>query len=586
MSRSEALTKRCAPSPKTVLLSPGRAAACRLSRPRITDPLPCPGTAGVRRRRQAAARPGDRSTVLGDGAQRLVNASERLIYATARLRQTHSAVNQAMGANALAADLEGDEEALGVMFSSERFGPHDKKLGALIEVLCDAHRTSHLISLQEVFSGLKDPIGELAAELQKEAVLDLRIAPLSIDERVAKHLFGAVLHLLNNAVDHGLEHPEARRRSGKTAIGRVSLEAYRVGDMCTLTVADDGSGIDEGALIESAARLGLETAPTHLEGAAASQLVFHHGLTTRGERSPVSGRGIGLDAVRRSVEALGGRVSLSTEPGKGTRFTMSVPLELMVETAWVVRVGDGHYALPSGPGGPVPGSGEDRERALSHRDEPTFTVDLRELVGQSRGWSDSEFSGGLRVQIGSGTANVCGGDDPVKREIWVFGAEQLRVDSNDLSSVYSSELGWIAELPRKGFAPPTGRPPTTTARRATARATVLLVEDSELVRDMLRELLEAQGIDVLTATSGEEALGAMATDDQITLMLTDVQMPGMDGIALVRAVSQRVPVIVLSMRDDESDKRRAVEAGAVAYVSKANFSFEALWRLMAPLLTD
>lgn len=189
---------------------------------------------------------------------------------------------------------------------------------------------------------------DVARQLGKEVDLVLDDGGVELDRTLVDALAEPLVHLVRNAIDHGIESPAARRAAGKPGIGRVSLRARTHGDACEIEISDDGAGIDASALRASAVRKGLvdAAAAAALDEAAALQLVFAPGFSTRDVVSDVSGRGVGMDAVRSAILALSGQVALASTPGAGTRCTLRLPLTLAVVPALLVESDGDRYAVP------------------------------------------------------------------------------------------------------------------------------------------------------------------------------------------------------------------------------------------------
>jgi two-component system chemotaxis sensor kinase CheA len=168
------------------------------------------------------------------------------------------------------------------------------------------------------------------------------------DKAVVEGLFQPLLHLLRNAVDHGIEPGTRRAAAGKPAAGRVTLQAARRGDQILVSVQDDGAGLDPAMLRQAALRRGLGTAASieALDDTAALELIFTPGFSTAGTVSALSGRGVGMDAVRAAVEGLGGRVSLTSVPGQGTTVQLVLPRATVVTTVLTVTLGGERFGVP------------------------------------------------------------------------------------------------------------------------------------------------------------------------------------------------------------------------------------------------
>ncbi|HVY60610.1 MAG TPA: chemotaxis protein CheA, partial [Planctomycetota bacterium] len=203
-----------------------------------------------------------------------------------------------------------------------------------------------MLPLGSIFSRYPRMVRDLAAHHEKRVDVVVRGAETELDKSVVERLGDPLTHLVRNAVDHGLETPAERRAAGKPERGRLAFDAFHEGGSVVIEVSDDGRGLDLARIREKAVERGLVPAGESVSDERAHELIFLPGFSTAREVSDVSGRGVGLDVVRRNVEALSGSVQLSSEPGRGTRFRLKLPLTLAVLDGLSVRVGEETYILP------------------------------------------------------------------------------------------------------------------------------------------------------------------------------------------------------------------------------------------------
>jgi two-component system chemotaxis sensor kinase CheA len=189
-------------------------------------------------------------------------------------------------------------------------------------------------------------VRDLTAAVGKQAMLETAGEETELDKTVIEKIGDPLTHLIRNAIDHGIERPEDRLRAGKPERGTVRLEAYQQGGSIYIEVADDGKGLDRDRIVAKAVQNGLVAADQTLAEEEALALIFRPGLSTAEKVTEVSGRGVGMDVVRRNVEALGGSISIKSEIGKGTCFTIKLPLTLAIMDGQSLRVGEQVYILP------------------------------------------------------------------------------------------------------------------------------------------------------------------------------------------------------------------------------------------------
>jgi chemotaxis protein histidine kinase CheA len=415
---------------------------------------------------------------------------------------------------------------------------------------------------------------------------------LAVDRQVLDLMSEPLLHLVRNAVDHGLESAEERERAGKPPAGTVGMSAEQVGRVVHLTIEDDGRGVD----LEAVRRAAVERGAWSPEAAADAgreallDVLFSPGFSTRGEVSSISGRGFGLDIVRRRVESIGGSVSLVTEAGRGSTFVVTVPVSMVADPVLPVEVDGTVCALATNEvvtmreadGVPAGRAGEAEVVQLD--DEPLPLRDLGELLG-GRARSDRDAVVVVRSAAGSValavdrllpvSGAVRQALDPFIEELDVVRGS-VTVDGRLVTLLDARELIRLAE---ERAATPKTRP-----EAAARRARLLVVDDSELTRDVLVSTLEGFGCSVVEAVDGVRALELLRTE-AIDLVVTDLDMPVMDGFELLGRIrasegSERLPVIVMTTRAAPEDLRRASELGADAYLTKTRFRTEELAELV------
>ena len=262
-----------------------------------------------------------------------------------------------------------------------------------------------------VFSRFPKLVRDIARQLEKSVELDVIGADTELDRNLVEALSDPLLHLVRNAIDHGIESPEARRAAGKNETGRVRLSAQQEGDHVAIEVRDDGAGIDPDKIRDSAVRKGLidTESAARLSTDECLQLIFMPGFSTRAEVSDLSGRGVGMDVVQSKIRELSGEVQIQSEPGTGSRFLIRVPLTLAILPTLLVEIDDDVYALPlvrvvevlahraSEP------MWIDGQRVLDLREEPLPLLSMRDWLGAGAP-PDGESTG---VVLQSGEQRFC-----------------------------------------------------------------------------------------------------------------------------------------------------------------------------------
>lgn len=450
-------------------------------------------------------------------------------------------------------------------------------------------------------------IRDLARQLGKQVTYKLLGAGVAVDRDILQQLEAPLTHMLRNAVDHGIETPEERRSAGKPENANIVLEARHHAGMLTVQVRDDGRGIDPEGLrrkIVERRLVSVEVAAT-LGRAELFEFLFLPNFSTKSAVTEISGRGVGLDVVQSMVQQVSGTVQIDSEPGRGTSFTMRLPVTLSVLRAALVEISGELYAFPLAR----------LERILAVPREqisPVEGVQQFILDGQSIGLIEagellqlqrsSSASSELSVLlIGAGgdrcglvVDRFCGEQDLVVRPldprlgevphisaaaILESGDPLLIVDTQDLLTSMKKRLG---EGRMRGMT----AVPVDSARRARRR--ILVVDDSITVREVERQLLTRRGYDVDVAVDGRDGWNVLRAG-RYDLLITDVDMPRMNGIELIRTVRQEarfaaLPIIIVSYKDREEDRLLGLEVGASAYLTKGSFHDDSLARTVADLI--
>ncbi len=452
-------------------------------------------------------------------------------------------------------------------------------------------------------------VRDLARSLGKQVRFSIVGEATQVDRDILDLLDAPLGHLLRNAIDHGVESPEARRARGKPAEASVTLEARHSAGSLLVSVIDDGPGVDMDALRAAIVRQHLtddETA-ARLSDPELLEFLLLPGFSMRDAVTDVSGRGVGLDAVQEMVRSVRGAVRIFNEPGAGMRFVLQLPLTLSVIRSLLVEVGGEPYAFPL--------AHVRRTLELAHEDidvlegQPHFPFDGRRagLVA-----AHQLLDAGEPDASRASTAVVVVGGEPELYGVAVdrfLGERMLVVQPLDsrLHKIQNIAAGALLEngdpvlivdvedlirsvdkLVRGGQLAKLTRDPQLA--HADRRRRVLVVDDSLTVRELERKLLEKRGYDVTVAVDGMDGWNAVR-GEAFDLVVTDVDMPRMDGIELVTLIKndpllQRVPVMIVSYKDRDEDRRRGLDAGADYYLAKSSFHDEALLDAVHDLIGD
>jgi two-component system chemotaxis sensor kinase CheA len=433
--------------------------------------------------------------------------------------------------------------------------------------------------LKPFLRSLANHAHDLATSLGKEVDVSVNTGEAQLDRRIVDALREAFLHLIRNAVDHGAEGPAERERAGKPEAATISIEASTEGDRVRLSVADDGRGIDPGEVVEKAVGHSVidEESAADLTEAEILQLVFRAGFSTRDEKTELSGRGIGLDAVAATVRSLGGDLWMVSKTGKGVRVTIEVPVARRGERVLVLGMGQHQVAIPA--------SAVRAYRRITsemvQEDEGGRSVKIGENEVAARFLSDllgePPSKDGVLVEMVSGGVVVALVADTVVGEEEVIvralpGAAGAPAGVEGITLLSSGRPVTVLSLHRLGpLEEAVGMAEPAHGPRARP-IQVLLVDDSDVTREMIRRLLEDAGIAVTGVGTAADALLVLDRQD-VDCLVTDIQMPGMDGLALTRKLRENqrfadLPVVVISTLDRPRDRLAGLESGADAYLTK------------------
>ncbi|MGO2284644.1 hybrid sensor histidine kinase/response regulator [Pseudomonas lundensis] len=475
------------------------------------------------------------------------------------------------------------------------------------QLLYDTALACRMRPFADVLAGQERMVRDLGRILGKQIRLEIEGEKTQVDRDVLEKLEAPLMHLLRNAVDHGIEPPEQRLRAGKPAEGEIRLRASHQAGLLVVEVSDDGGGVDLERLRRSIVQRQLSTEATAAQLSEEELLTFLFlpGFSLRDTVTEVSGRGVGLDAVQHMVRLLRGSIVLEQVSGQGSRFHLEVPLTLSVVRSLVVEVGGEAYAFPL--------AHIERMRDLApddivqvegrqhfwHEGQHVGLVAASQLLQRPPGQNDDdtlkvvvirerEAVYGVAVErfIGERTLVVLP-LDPRLGKVQDISAGALLDDGSPVLIVDVEDmLRSVDKLLNTGRLERIDRRNRHTAE--VARKRILVVDDSLTVRELQRKLLLNRGYEVAVAVDGMDGWNALRAE-HFDLLITDIDMPRMDGIELVTLLRrdnrlQSMPVMVVSYKDREEDRRRGLDAGADYYLAKASFHDDALLDAVVELI--
>jgi two-component system sensor histidine kinase and response regulator WspE len=491
----------------------------------------------------------------------------------------------------------------------EKFDAFTRSLERLADQLYSEVLAIRMRPFSDGIPGFPRMIRDLAKELGKKVNFRVTGEATRVDRDILERLEAPLTHLLRNAVDHGLETPEERLAASKPPEGSLLLEARHSSGTLHIMVADDGRGVDieklRGKIIRDG-RVSREMAATLTQGELLDFL-FLPGFSTASEVTEVSGRGVGLDVVMSMVEAVGGSVRAESDWGKGMAFHLHLPLTLSVVRGLVVNIGGEPYAIPLARIDRILQIGKEDLRILEDKQFYTYEnqhlgiVDAHQLLETQ---PPGEVSSELRIVVVSDRLNRYGlvVDGFVgEKELVVIpldtrlgkipnisagailenGAPALIFDVDDLVRSIDNLLthGRLKRVREKG------------EKIYGGRKQVLVVDDSLTVREVERRLLENRGYDVTVGVDGMDGWNLLQVGSGIELVVSDIDMPRMNGIEFIRRMRsdprfKNLPVIIVSYKDREEDRIKGLEAGANYYLTKSSFHDEGLTNAVRDLIGE
>ncbi len=480
-----------------------------------------------------------------------------------------------------------------------------RALTGMVDNLLDDMKQALMLPFSSMLEMFPKLVRDLARDSGKEAELIFHDAALEIDRRILEQMKDPLIHLVRNAIDHGLETPAERARQQKPARGRITIEAVpKEGGKVELVVADDGRGIDLARVKDAAQKLDLLP---DLPGTAASEqdmlsMVFESGLSTSPILTDISGRGLGLAIVREKVEKLGGSVTVALAPQGGTRFSIILPTTLATLRGLLVGLGERQFVLPSRNVERVARVPLALLKTVENREtielggQALSLVRLDAVLGLDRSATATAQSDYLSVALlASGGKRIAFAVDEVLGDQEVLlkslGPQLPRVPNVWGATVLGAgqvvPILNVADLMKSAHkAAPAIR--AESRSRESARRRVLVAEDSITSRVLLKNILESAGYEVVAAVDGLDALTALRSG-RFDLVVSDVEMPRMDGFDLTARIRDdnklaELPVILVTALGTREHRERGIDVGANAYVVKSDFDQSDLLEIVRRLI--
>lgn len=473
--------------------------------------------------------------------------------------------------------------------------------------LQDEITAARMVPIGTLYSRLSRAVRDAAKSTNKEVELDLIGSETELDNNIIQQISDPLVHLVRNAVAHGVELSNDRSAAGKPPTGKIMLRAYHRGNHIYIEVEDDGRGIDYGRVKQSAIERGLVSVETadRLTERDLREMLFHPGFSTAPVKTELAGRGVGLDVVRANLNALNGEIEIQSIAGQGSKFTLKVPLTLIISPALFVRCGATHFALPLAVVEEIRRLRADEIEDVGGklltkvRDVVTEVIRLDSYLGLPplepvNGYFHMVVANTGNQQIGLVVEEVLGKDEIViknlgeyLRRVKLFPGTTIAPDGSlilliDLNRMVASEPNEHRALQANASAARVFAPGSTAVARGTIPSeaidridrerVIVVADDSISVRKFVGRMLEKNGYRVMLAADGLEA-AELISQHGCHLVITDLEMPRMTGYELMVQLRQspstrRIPVMVVTSRAGAKHRDRAMKEGASAFLTK------------------
>ncbi len=472
--------------------------------------------------------------------------------------------------------------------------------------LRDALFNLRLVPINMIFEKFPRIVRELAAKFGKEVDFSITGENTELDKKIVEMIDESLIQIIRNAIDHGIESIDVRKKRGKPANGHIHLKASYEHGMCQITIADDGAGIQTAKLLDKAVQKNLiteadaERIKRNPTPDAIADLVFTPGLSASDIITDLSGRGVGMDIVRENIiHKLNGSLQIETHKDRGTTFTIILPINTAILDATRLRIGSTEIAIPTHTLNEIVrlDAAELIEvvgrPAIRLREQIIPVVRLEKILQQNKETRYTAFPFFLIIKTATGLAAIIADDiiaqgsfmihslpQHIQQTPWVSGC--IITGTNSIINLLNTrQLMEYSQHSHQNIA-------HTSNTEEQSIPTILVVDDSISTRDIEKSILESHGYQVEIASDGEEAFG-MVQDYQYDLIITDIEMPHLNGITLVKMLRKNksyrhTPIIIVSSRESEEDKIRGVQAGADAYIVKSSFDQDNLIETIKTLI--
>lgn len=486
---------------------------------------------------------------------------------------------------------------------------YDRRNGNLASRLNSEVLATRMRPFVDCTHGFPRMVRDIARSLGKQVELVIIGENTQVDRDILERIDTPLSHIIRNAIDHGIESPEQRLLSGKSASGKITVEAAHNMGMLSITVGDDGVGINRTELKDRIIerKLVSQSMAANLSEQELLDFIYLPGFSTRNSVTEVSGRGVGLDVVHSAIQDMRGQIRTSTTAGKGMKIQLLLPLTLAIIRSLIVEIGNQYYAFPLARIGHIHTLSRNDVRVMEdrqyfkHEDEHIGLIDAAQILeidgsnlqddnypvivigdrNKSFGIVVNKFIGERELAVHQVDSRLGKIRDISAAALMEDGAPVLIIDVDDLiRSVDIMVSGERITKIKKKFQDAAAH----TVKR------ILVVDDSITVREVERKLLQSKGYSVDVAVDGMDGWNTVRTR-KYDLIISDIDMPRMNGIEMVTLIKndpelRHLPVMIVSYKDREEDREAGLKAGADYYLTKGSFHDESLIEAVIDLIGE
>ena len=482
------------------------------------------------------------------------------------------------------------------------------RLEIVVGELEEGIRSLRLLPLSTIFNIFPRMVRDLAKQQSKEVNLVIEGGDTKADKRILEEMKDPLMHMLRNAIDHGIETPQEREMLGKPRTATIRLRGSQTASSIKIEIVDDGRGLDAESIKRTALRRGVcrEEELAKMTNAQIQSLIFAPGFSTRTTITEISGRGVGLDVVRANVERLKGSIQVESLPGAGCEFSIRLDTTLSTTHVLIVEVNHTSYALPvEFVQTTLLVSGREifameGSQTIVLEGEPVSVAWLSDLLelplnapASPKSATETKMLPCIIVQVGNERLGLLVDALLDQQDVVLKQQSKLLKRVRNVSGATILGTGEVCMVlnPQdllKSVQKQTGTTKAVEIEQARRKLSILLVEDSITIRTQVKRILEGAGYDVVAAVDGVDGFNKlqMHTFDAI---VSDVQMPNMDGLSLAAKIRQHkeyseLPIVLCTTLASDEDKRRGAQAGANAYLTKGSFDQKVLLDTLTRLI--